>query len=143
MFLLQKIIVNIHSYNYKNLLTKTRTMKIEKFEDLSIWQEGKDLAIDIYKSLKDCRDFSLRDQMQKAAISVTSNIAEGFERSTNKDFTKFLYYATGSCGGLRTQLIIAKEIELLNAPQVEQLIDHSRKLSSMTHKFINSRKTFH
>jgi len=117
-------------------------MKIEKFEDLSIWQESKDLAIDIYKSLKDCRDFSFRDQMQRAAISVPSNIAEGFERSTNKDFTKFLYYATGSCGELRTQLIIAKEIELLKAYQVDQLIDHSRKLSAMTHKFINSRKNF-
>lgn len=74
---------------------------IEKFEDLEIWKEGMRLCTSIYEHLKDCRDFSLKDQMQRASVSIPSNIAEGFERRTNKDFIRFLYIAKGSlesCG---------------------------------------------
>jgi hypothetical protein len=60
-------------------------MAFQSFEDLQVWRRGKELAILVYKGLKDCRDFSLRDQMQRAAVSIPSNIAEGYER-TPKDF---------------------------------------------------------
>ena len=71
--------------------------KISKFEDLEVWKEGINLAVRIYRELKDCRDFSLRDQMQRASVSIPSNIAEGYERNTNKDFIHFLYISKGSC----------------------------------------------
>ena len=71
--------------------------KISKFEDLEVWKEGMHLAARIYRELKDCRDYGLRDQMQRAAVSIPSNIAEGYERNTNKDFIHFLYIAKGSC----------------------------------------------
>ncbi len=60
-------------------------MAFQSFEDLQVWRRGKELAILVYKGLKDCRDFSLRDQMQRAAVSIPSNIAEGYKR-TPKDF---------------------------------------------------------
>ena len=56
-------------------------MAFQSFEDLHVWQRGKDLAIEVYRNLADCRDFGLRDQMQRAAVSIPSNIAEGYERS--------------------------------------------------------------
>ena len=68
------------------------------------------LAAEIYRALNACRDYGLRDQMQRAAVSIPSNIAEGYERNTNKDFVHFLYIAKGSCSELRTQIYLAVEI---------------------------------
>ena len=87
--------------------------KIEKFEDLNVWREGMELTVEIYKLLKDCQDFSLRDQMQRSAVSIPSNIAEGYERNSNKDFIRFLYIAKLSSGELRTQLYISQKIGLI------------------------------
>ena len=65
--------------------------KVEKFENLEVWKEGMQLALNLYKMLKDCRDYWLRDQMQRSAVSIPSNIAEGYERNTNtKDFCNAL-----------------------------------------------------
>jgi len=64
-------------------------LKISKFEDLIVWKESMHLVIKIYKELYTCRDYGLRDQMQRAAVSIPSNIAEGYERNTNKDFIHY------------------------------------------------------
>ena len=66
------------------------------FEDLLIWQEGMKLCDEIYTVLRKCKDFSLRDQMQRSAVSIPSNIAEGFERNGNAEFRQFLSIAKGS-----------------------------------------------
>lgn len=68
-------------------------MGIQKFEDLLSWQKGQILAKEIYLCFRDSRDFSFRDQIQRAAVSISSNIAEGFERQTNNEFRYFLYVA--------------------------------------------------
>ena len=81
--------------------------KVEKFEDLKVWQEGISLSIHVYQTFIKCRDFSLKDQLCRASVSVPSNIAEGFERHSNKDFIRFLRIAKGSSGELRTQIHIA------------------------------------
>jgi four helix bundle protein len=76
-------------------------MHIEHFEDLEIWKEARRLTKEIYRltsGSKFSMDFGLRDQTQRAVVSVMSNIAEGFERSGNQEFTQFLYVAKGSCG---------------------------------------------
>ncbi len=65
------------------------------------------LCVDVYALLKDCRDYSFRDQIQRSAVPVPSNIAEGFERQTDKEFVQFLFIAKGSCAELRTQLYLA------------------------------------
>ncbi|MEM9829694.1 MAG: four helix bundle protein [Bacteroidota bacterium] len=71
--------------------------KIEKFEDLEVWQKSTSLAVTLYQQLKDCKDFGMKDQMQRAAVSIASNIAEGFDRQTQKEFIQYLYIARGSC----------------------------------------------
>lgn len=82
-------------------------MKIERFEDLPIWKDARALSRAIYEISRSFKDFSLRDQMRRAAVSVVSNIAEGFERGSNKEFLQFLYVAKGSVGELRAQLYVA------------------------------------
>ena len=76
----------------------------KSFEDLEVWKRSSRLAVEIYSALRDCRDFSLKDQMTRAAVSIPSNIAEGAERYSDKEFARFLYIARGSSAELRTQL---------------------------------------
>lgn len=114
--------------------------KIGKFEDLTAWQEGLELSIEIYKSFKENKDFGFRDQIQRAAVSIPSNIAEGYERQTNKEFIQFLFIAKGSCGELRTQLYIANSMQMLDKNISEKLIDKTKKISAMLYNLIQTRK---
>ncbi|SDL09078.1 four helix bundle protein [Catalinimonas alkaloidigena] len=114
--------------------------KIQRFEDLDVWKEGVQLSVAMYKALAGCRDFGLRDQMQRASVSVPSNIAEGFERNSNQDFVRFLTIARASCGELRTQLYIAIDIGILSPEVGGALIAHTRKVSAMLSKYIQIRK---
>ncbi|MBI2175020.1 MAG: four helix bundle protein [Candidatus Omnitrophica bacterium] len=85
-------------------------MTIKYFEDLEVWKEARQLARRVYQITQDTafsRDFGLRDQIRRAAVSVMSNIAEGFERGGYQEFTQFLYVARGSCGEVRSQLYVA------------------------------------
>ena len=84
-------------------------MAVQTFEDLEVWKEARRLTQEIYRLARTAnfsKDFSLTDQMQRAAISMMSNIAEGFERGGNQEFSQFLYIAKGSCGELRAQLYL-------------------------------------
>ena len=114
--------------------------KISKFEDLEVWKEGMNLSAGIYRELKDCRDYSLRDQMQRAAVSIPSNIAEGYDRNTNKDFIHFLYISKASCSELRTQLYLAKEIGILSNKISDELLRSTRKISAMLFNYIKIRQ---
>ena len=111
------------------------------FEDLDIWKEGMRLSVSIYKLMKNCKDFGFKDQIQRASVSVPSNIAEGFERQTNKEFIQFLYIAKGSCGELRTQIYLAKELEYLNQEDYKTMLGQSKLLSAKIQNFIKARKT--
>ncbi|SMP76806.1 four helix bundle protein [Neorhodopirellula lusitana] len=111
----------------------------QTFEDLEIWKRGCRLAVATYEVLADAKDWGLRDQMQRAAVSVPSNIAEGYER-TPKDFIRFLVIAKGSCAELRTQTYIAERVKLLPPDQCKPLIDESKQLSRMIQALINNRK---
>jgi four helix bundle protein len=87
--------------------------KVTQFEDLKIWQQARRLVSMVYRlqvhpAFK--RDLAFRDQLQRAAVSVMSNIAEGFERGTNADFIRFLNIAKGSCGEMRSLLYLAEDI---------------------------------
>jgi four helix bundle protein len=91
-------------------------MGYESFKELKVWQEAKSLAIDIYKITNQGMlktDYGLRDQIQKSAVSIASNIAEGYERNSDKDFLRFLYIAKGSLSELLTQLEIASGVGYL------------------------------
>lgn len=114
--------------------------RIEKFEDLEVWQEAMRLATDIYDLLKECREYSLRDQIQRAAVSVPSNIAEGFERQTNKEYIQYLFISKGSAGELRTQVYVVIELRLFEKNIGMELIDRCKKVSSMLYNLIQTRR---
>lgn len=113
-------------------------MKIEKFEDIMAWQKGKVLAVDVYKQFKSCKDFSFRDQIQRAAVSVSNNVAEGFERQSNKELSKFLFIAKGSCAEVRSMLYIALELKYISNSDFDRLYSLSQEISKILSGFIKT-----
>ena len=97
---------------------------VERFEDLIAWQKARVLTREVYQAtLKHpfCRDFGLKNQIQRAAVSVMSNIAEGFERRRPAEFHQFLSIAKGSCGEVRAQLYVALDVEYLTEEEFRRL----------------------
>jgi len=88
-------------------------MAIEKFEDIIAWQKAGEFTLKIYHAFADCRDFYFCDQIKRAVVSIMNNIAEGFERKTNKEFARFLYIAKGSCGEVRSMYISLYDYTIL------------------------------
>jgi len=123
-------------------ILKLEDMRIEKFEDLEVWKESMNLSVLIYHELRNCKDFGLRDQIQRSCVSVPSNIAEGFGRKTNKEYLYFLYISQGSCMELRTQLYLAREVGIISFDHSEKLIELTRKVSAMIYRLIISRQKF-
>ena len=115
--------------------------KIEGFEDLIVWQLAIDLAASVHLAWATSRDFSFRDQVQRAAVSISSNIAEGYERGSNADFIRFLYYAKGSCGEIRSQLHLARRVRLLSDQTATAMIEEARLLSRKLGAYIRVRET--
>lgn len=112
---------------------------IEKFEDILAWQKGRELTRLVYKASRKgefAKDFSLKDQIRRACISVTSNIAEGFERGGNKEFIQFLGHAKGSCGEVRSQLYVALDEEYISETQWEDLYNRCLEVSRLLDGFI-------
>ena len=115
-------------------------MPVKNFEELEIWKEARRLTKAIYqltKREKLSRDFSLRDQIQRAAVSIMSNIAEGFERGGNQEFIQFLYVAKASCGEVRSQLYVAVDQGYILKADSEESIVAFRRLSGMIGNLIS------
>ena len=108
-------------------------MAFQSFEDLEVWQRGCRLAVDIFEAFAKCRNFTMQDQVQRAALSVPSNVAEGYERNSNKEFIRFLNIAKGSCGELRTQLYISGKLDFLDKTAFDRLVSESKEISAMLH----------
>jgi four helix bundle protein len=100
------------------------------FEELEVWKRACTVAVRTCELLKECREFALKDQMQRAAVSIASNIAEGAERG-GKDFIRFLTIARGSAAELRTQVYIATKVGLLEAPTMLELVTELKRISKM------------
>lgn len=113
-------------------------MKINRFEDLPLWREARTLSREVYQSTSKSifKDFSLRDQMRRAIISVSSNIAEGFERGSNKEFIQFLFIAKGSVGELRSQIYSAYDNNYIIKNKFDYLIEECVKISRNISNFI-------
>jgi len=106
--------------------------KIKRFEDLDVWKEAVKMGVSIYKVTEEgkmAKDFSARDQLRRAAISVSNNIAEGFEYNNNKSFIRFLNYAKGSAGELRSLLYVLKEADMIEEIKFQPLWENALKLS--------------
>jgi four helix bundle protein len=113
--------------------------KVNSFEELEVWQRAINLCELIYKQTNISalnKDFSLRDQIRRSAISISSNIAEGFERESTNQFLYFLIIAKGSCGELRTQLYLANKIGYLESEIHEDLKHQCLTISKQLGSFI-------
>lgn len=104
-----------------------------------IWQDSMSTCQAIYRILGKCKDWGLRDQMQRAAVSVPSNIAEGFELNSNKAFIRHLYIAKGSAVELRTQLYIAYDLGYIHKEEFLRLLDTLNKMAAQIQRFIVAR----
>jgi four helix bundle protein len=113
----------------------------QTFEQLAVWKRAARLSSDIYRGLRDLRDWGFRDQITRAGLSIPSNIAEGYERETNKDFIKFLHYAKGSAGELRTQIYIGIEIGYIEKSTGHQWLTEATHISKMLAALIKARKS--
>jgi four helix bundle protein len=110
--------------------------RIDRFEELEVWKVRMALCSDIYKLTNSeffSKDFGLKDQIRRSAVSVPSNISEGYERDSKRQFLYFLVIAKGSCGELRTQLMIARNLNYLDEKEFvkinEQCLSTSKQLS--------------
>jgi len=114
--------------------------KIKNFQDLRIWQIGIEVVKDIYiltKKFPKEELYGLTSQMRRSAVSIPSNIAEGFRRYHNKEYKQFLHIALGSCAELETQIIIANELDYINEINKTELIEKIKYICRMTVKLIN------
>ncbi len=114
--------------------------KIKKLEDLIAWQEAKRLAVVVYQLTSTgvwSKDFSLCNQMRRCAVSVPSNIAEGYGRGGNKEFVHFLSIAKGSLYELKTQLIISKEIGYCSSDNFDSTIQHANTVAKIITGLVN------
>ncbi len=106
-------------------------MRIEQFEDILAWQKAKDLTIMIYQSFENINDYSLKNQIQRASVSIMNNIAEGFERQSNKEFKQFLFIAKGSCAEVRSMLILILDLKLIDHLKAEEMKNMTIEISKM------------
>ena len=113
-------------------------MKVERFEDIIAWQKAKEMTVLIYRDFAESKDFGFKDQIQRAAVSVMNNIAEGFERKTNNEFKQFLFIAKGSCGEVRSMLYLAKELNKIPENNFNKLYAFAEEISKILSGFIKT-----
>ena len=101
------------------------------FENLKVWKKSARLSGDIYKELKSLKDFGFKDQITRSGLSIPSNIAEGTERTSDKETLNFLSYAKGSCGELRTQIYIGMDIGYISKDIATIWIKETKEISAM------------
>lgn len=104
---------------------------MEAFEKLEIWKRSAKLSAEIYRASQSFKDWGFRDQITRSALSVPCNIAEGYERNSEREFCRFLKIAKGSCGELRTQLYIGIDAGLMDEQTAGQYLQEAVELSKM------------
>src|SRR5688500_18050075 len=90
-------------------------MKIEKFEDMIAWQKAQDFAVEIYTGFGTLKDFGFKSQIERASVSISNNIAEGFDRISDKDFIRFLFTSLGSCREAKSMLYLAERLKYIES----------------------------
>ena len=115
--------------------------KVESFEDLVVWKEARELVGLVYKTFNNSRDFGFKDQIQRASISIMNNISEGFERSSNADFARFLFISKASAGEVRSMTYIARDLGYITKELETELLNRSRKLSGSISNLIKYLKS--
>jgi four helix bundle protein len=116
-------------------------MAIKSFEDLTVWHDGKEIIKLVYSIFKNSNEYWLRDQILRASLSITNNIAEGFERESQKEYIRFLFIAKGSTAEVRSILYVAKELEIIDELEANKIIELSRICSGKLLRLINAIKS--
>lgn len=114
--------------------------KIERFEDIVAWQKAREMVKDVYRESSEgkfAKDYGLRDQLRRAAVSVMLNIAEGFARKTSREFTQFLVVAHGSVAEVQSALYVALDQSYLSQAQFESLYKRADETSKLIMGFSN------
>lgn len=115
-------------------------MAIEKFEDMTGWQKAQELAVKIYSMFGNIKDFSFKDQLCKAVVSISSNMAEGFDRQSNKEFVRFLYISLGSCSETKSLLYLALRLNYCSFEAQTSCLDQANEIARIIHGLIRSMK---
>jgi four helix bundle protein len=113
-----------------------------EFEDLEVWKRAARLGADLFKATRALKDWGFRDQLTRAGLSISSNIAEGYERNSHRDCARFLSIAKGSCGEVRSQLYIGQDIGYIEADQANTWIQECKEISRMLAALIKRRTAY-
>ena len=117
-------------------------MPNKRFEDLEVWKKSAQLCANTFLFFESSKCYDFKSQITRSALSISSNIAEGFERMSDREFIRFLIYAKGSCGELRSQTLIGLKIKYIDRETGNRWIKESIEISSMISGLINTRKKF-
>ncbi len=113
---------------------------IKNYKDLTVWQKSMDLTEEIYRLVKFLpkeETYALSDKMRRAAVSIPSNIAEGYQRNTDRDFKHFLYIAKGSNAELETQILLCLRLKFFSEDEAEKSLHLIEEVAKMLNGFIN------
>ena len=113
-------------------------MAIQKFEDIVAWQKAQTSAVEIYTVFSNSKDYGFRDQICRASVSISNNIAEGFDRSSNAEFSRFLYIALASCSEVKSMLYLASQLKYINNEKREFLVENGNEISKIIRGLIKS-----
>ena len=119
-------------------------MVFRKFEEMEVWQDGRKMVADIYAHASSgglAKDFGMKDQMQRAAVSICSNVAEGYARRGNKELVKFLWIAKGSAAEVQSQLYNALGVGYITKQVFDSLYSDLNKIQSKLYRLIQSLST--
>lgn len=115
-------------------------MVIQKFEDIIGWQKAQDLAVKIYDTFREVRDYGFKDQICRAVVSISNNIAVGFDRNSDADFSRFLYIAISSASETRSMIYLANKLEYIDANKRDELLNSVNEVSMIIRGLIKSIK---
>ncbi|MEK6548377.1 MAG: four helix bundle protein [Bacteroidota bacterium] len=113
-------------------------MKIKKFEDLLVWQKAIELTVDLYACLEMVNDFGFKNQIQRASLSISNNLAEGFERGSDRDFKRFLFIAQGSCSEEKSMLYVGVRLKYIRTDSFVELNQRVVEIGKMLFGLSNS-----
>jgi four helix bundle protein len=116
-------------------------MAIQKFEDIIGWKKAQDFAVEVYAVFKELKDFGFKDQICRAVVSISSNIAEGFDRRTDADFARFVYIAIGSCSEVKSMLYLSVRLKYTEKEKTNYLIEQANEISKILRGLIKSLDT--
>lgn len=116
-------------------------MGIKRFEDIIAWQKAQDYAVEIYSEFNKMKDFGFKDQINRSVISISNNIAEGFDRSSDADFIRFLYIAMSSCSEVKSMIYLAFRLNYITEEQKSSMIIHGDEVSKIIRGLIKSIKS--